>query len=69
MKVLLKPKYYKVKCNKCLSLIGFRLNEVSSDINNNPVVYCPVCSSSIIVGDNRKYSITLSDNVEPIYEE
>lgn len=42
MKVLLKPKYYKVKCNKCLSLIGFRLNEIIDNYDYTDTIRCPI---------------------------
>ena len=70
MKVLSKPKYYKVKCNKCLSIIGFQLNEIIDNYDYTATIRCPICNKPINVGTlNESFSLSLSNDVEPIYED
>lgn len=71
MKIISKPKYFKVKCYRCASVIMFNYYEINQDYNpKNYSITCPECNFKIPVGiADCNNEFNLLNHVETIYEE
>lgn len=71
MKVASKPKFYRVKCDSCASIIDFRYTEINQDSNSKTgSINCLECNYRIPVARlSYENKFTLLDTVKPIYED